>query len=102
MAGAQRGLGLPILIPSGVVFFSAVEDDYSAAASNHNQPGLPIERMGPATGEPVSDDRLFRVEVGLFEPKFGALMRAASVLRSSSLSSRAVANIGSVQRFLCR
>ena len=42
--------GLPILIPNGVVFFSAVEDDYFRGSIDvHRQLGLPIERMDRAT-----------------------------------------------------
>ena len=73
--------GLPILIPNGVVFFSAVEDDYFRGSIDvHRQLGLPIERMGRATMQgrfPMIDFE--GIEVGLFEARFGALMARRSV-----------------------
>ncbi len=73
--------GLPILIPNGVVFFSAVEDDYFRGSLDvHKQLGLPIERMDRGQLQsrfPMID--FAGIEVGLFEPKFGALMARRSV-----------------------
>ena len=73
--------GLPILIPCGVVFFSAVEDDYfKGSIEVHKQLGLPIDRMNRAQLQsqfPMMD--FAGIEVGLFEPKFGALMARRSV-----------------------
>ena len=73
--------GLPILIPNGVVFFSAVEDDYFRGSIDvHRQLGLPIERMDRATMQgrfPMIDFE--GIEVGLFEARFGALMARRSV-----------------------
>jgi sarcosine oxidase len=73
--------GLPILIPNGVLFFSAVEDDYFRGSMDvHRQLGLPIERMDRATMQrrfPMIDFE--GIEVGLFEARFGALMARRSV-----------------------
>lgn len=73
--------GLPILIPCGVVFFSAVEDDYFKGSIDvHKRLGLPIDRMDRAQLQsrfPMMD--FSGIEVGLFEPKFGALMARRSV-----------------------
>ena len=73
--------GLPIFIPSGVVFFSHAEDDYFRGSLDvHKQLGLPIERMDRSALQsrfPMIDFE--GIEVGLFEPKFGALMARRSV-----------------------
>jgi glycine/D-amino acid oxidase-like deaminating enzyme len=73
--------GLPILIPCGVLFFSAVEDDYFRGSMEvHKQLGLPIEQVDRATMQrrfPMID--FTGIEIGLFEPKFGALMARRSV-----------------------
>ena len=73
--------GLPILIPNGVLFFSAVEDDYFRGSMDvHRQLGLRIERMDRPTMQrrfPMIDFE--GIEVGLFEPRFGALMARRSV-----------------------
>ena len=73
--------GLPILVQCGVVFFSAVEDDYFRGSMEvHKQLGLPIERMDRGQMQsrfPMID--FSGIEVGLFEPKFGALMARRSV-----------------------
>ena len=73
--------GLPILIPCGVVFFSAVEDDYFKGSIDvYKQLGLAIDRMDRAQLQnrfPMMD--FSGIEVGLFEPKFGALMARRSV-----------------------
>ena len=73
--------GLPILVPCGVLFFSAVEDDYFRASMDvHRQLGLPIELMNRAQMQrrfPMID--FMGIEVGLFEAKFGALMARRAV-----------------------
>ena len=73
--------GLPILVQCGVVFFSAVEDDYFRGSIEvHKQLGFPIERMDSAAMQksfPMID--FTGIEVGLYEPKFGALMARRSV-----------------------
>ena len=73
--------GLPILVQCGVVFFSAVEDDYFRGSIDvHRQLGFPIERMERAAMQsrfPMID--FTGIEVGLYEPKFGALMARRSV-----------------------
>jgi glycine/D-amino acid oxidase-like deaminating enzyme len=73
--------GLPILIPCGVVFFSAVEDDYFRGSIEvHKQLGLPIERLErPELQRKFPMIDFTGVELGLFEPKFGALMARRSV-----------------------
>ena len=73
--------GLPILIDCGVLFFSQVRDDYfEGAVAVHRDLRLPIEEMGWADLQrrfPMID--FAGVEVGLFEPGFGALMARRSV-----------------------
>ena len=73
--------GLPILHQCGVVFFSAVEDDYFRGTLEvHQKLGLPIERLDRATMQrrfPMID--FTGIEVGMHEPKFGALMARRSV-----------------------
>ena len=73
--------GLPVLVQCGVVFFSAVEDDYFRGSMEvHKQLGFPIERMDRAAMQksfPMID--FTGIEVGLYEPKFGALMARRSV-----------------------
>jgi glycine/D-amino acid oxidase-like deaminating enzyme len=73
--------GLPILVQCGVVFFSEKEDDYFRGSIEvHKQLGLPIERMERAELQrrfPMID--FTGIEVGLYEPNFGALMARRSV-----------------------
>ena len=73
--------GLPILHQCGVVFFSAVEDDYFRGTLEvHQKLGLPIERLDRAAMQkrfPMID--FTGVEVGMHEPRFGALMARRSV-----------------------
>ncbi len=73
--------GLPILIPCGVVFFSAVEDDYFRGSIEvHKELGLPIEKLsGPELQRRFPMIDFSGVQVGLFEAKFGALMARRSV-----------------------
>jgi len=73
--------GLPILVPCGVVFFSEKEDDYFRGTIEvHKELGLPIERMDRGELQrrfPMID--FTGIEIGLLEPKFGALMARRSV-----------------------
>jgi len=73
--------GLPILISCGVVFFSEREDDYFRGSIEvHKQLGFSIDRMGNAELQrafPMIDFE--GIEVGLHEPRFGALMARRSV-----------------------
>jgi len=73
--------GLPILIPCGVVFFSEREDDYfRGSIAVHKELGFSIERMSGADLQrafPMID--FAGIEVGLHEPRFGALMARRSV-----------------------
>jgi glycine/D-amino acid oxidase-like deaminating enzyme len=69
------------MVPCGVLFFSAVEDDYFRGSIEvHKQLGLPIEQMDRAAMQrrfPMIDFE--GIEIGLFEPKFGALMARRAV-----------------------
>ncbi|MGH6659400.1 MAG: FAD-dependent oxidoreductase, partial [Sphingomicrobium sp.] len=73
--------GLPVFIESGVLFFSQVRDDYFAGSIEvHRELGYPIEEMGRAQLQkrfPMID--FSGVEVGLYEPGFGALMARRGV-----------------------
>ena len=73
--------GLPILVPCGVVFFSEKEDDYfRGTIAVHEELGLPIERMDRGNLQrrfPMID--FSGIEIGLLEPRFGALMARRSV-----------------------
>ncbi|HXH53299.1 MAG TPA: FAD-dependent oxidoreductase [Sphingomicrobium sp.] len=73
--------GLPIFVPHGVLFFSAREDDYFRdSARVHRELGFPLEQLGRADLQrrfPMID--FTGVEVGLFEPGFGALMARRAV-----------------------
>jgi glycine/D-amino acid oxidase-like deaminating enzyme len=73
---------LPIFIPAGVLFFFPSEENYfrdSIAA--HRELGLQTKVLGPsdmARRFPMID--FDGIEVGLFEPGFGALMARRAVL----------------------
>jgi glycine/D-amino acid oxidase-like deaminating enzyme len=73
--------GLPIFIPSGVLFFSSKPDAYfSDAIAVHQRLGLPLEQMDGGQLQrrfPMID--FSDVTVGLFEPGFGALMARRAV-----------------------
>ncbi|HUG45515.1 MAG TPA: FAD-dependent oxidoreductase [Sphingomicrobium sp.] len=73
--------GLPIFIPSGVVFFSGAPDAYFTDSLDvHRRLGLPIEQLDRGELEnlfPMID--FAGVELGLWEPGFGALMARRSV-----------------------
>ena len=74
--------GLPIFVNSGVIFFSAVRDDYFEGSIDvHRKLGLPLEVMDRAQMArrfPMID--FDGISIGLFEPDFGALMARRSVL----------------------
>ena len=74
--------GLPIFIPSGILFFFATEDTYATESiAAHEQLGLPTEVLDAAEMArrfPMIDFR--GISIGLYEPGFGALMARRSVL----------------------
>lgn len=74
--------GLPIFIDAGVLFFSAVRDDYFEGSIDvHRKLGLPIEALNRAEMArrfPMIDFE--GISIGLYEPAFGALMARRSVL----------------------
>jgi len=74
--------GLPIFVPHGVLFFSGKEDDYFRESfAVHRRLNIPIERLGRremARRFPMID--FSGVEIGMFEPEFGALMARRSLL----------------------
>ena len=74
--------GLPIFINAGVIFFSAVRDDYfEGSIEVHRNLGLPIEALNQAEMArrfPMIDFE--GISIGLLEPAFGALMARRSVL----------------------
>ncbi len=73
--------GLPIFIPSGVLFFSSAPDAYfSDAVAVHQRLGLPLEQLDGGQLQrrfPMID--FSGVTIGLFEPGFGALMARRAV-----------------------
>lgn len=73
--------GLPIFAPTGVLFFSAKEDEYiSASIAVNRQLGLPIEvlnRAQMAARYPAID--FDGIEMGFLEPGFGVLMARRAV-----------------------
>jgi glycine/D-amino acid oxidase-like deaminating enzyme len=73
--------GLPIFAPTGVLFFSAAEDDYMRSSIEVNRRlGLRIEVMTRpqlATRYPAID--FDGVEIGFLEPRFGVLMARRAV-----------------------
>jgi len=73
--------GLPVFIDCGVLFFSHVRDDYFAGSiAVHRDLKIPIEEMsGPELAKRFPMIDFSGVEVGLFEPGFGALMARRSV-----------------------
>ena len=74
--------GLPIFVNSGVIFFSAVRDDYfDGAIEVHRKLGYLLEVMNQAEMSrrfPMID--FDGATVGIYEPAFGALMARRSVL----------------------
>lgn len=77
----SRVSGLPIFIPSGVVFFSGAPDAYFTDSLDvHRRLSLPIEQLDRSQLQkrfPMID--FAGVELGLWEPGFGALMARRSV-----------------------
>jgi glycine/D-amino acid oxidase-like deaminating enzyme len=73
--------GLPIFVSHGVLFFTAFPDDYFAETlAVHRQLGLPSEELGRAEMQqrfPMID--FSDVELGVYEPGFGALMARRGV-----------------------
>ncbi len=73
--------GLPIFVPHGVLFFTATADDYfSQSLAVNRRLGLPIEELDRtqlAKRFPMID--FSDIEMGMFEPKFGALMARRAV-----------------------
>jgi len=73
--------GLPIFIPHGVLFFSQKHDDYMQGSIDvHRKLGMPLEALDRAQLQsrfPMIDFE--GVEIGIFEPGFGALMARRSV-----------------------
>lgn len=77
----SRLSGLPIFHPCGVLFFSANPDAYFADSIRVNrEAGIPVEQLDRTQLQrrfPMIDFN--GVELGLFEPRFGALMARRSV-----------------------
>ena len=73
--------GLPIFIRHGVLFFTAFPDDYFRDTFEvHRRLGLPTEELGRAEMQrrfPMID--FGDVELGVYEPDFGALMARRAV-----------------------
>ena len=73
--------GLPIFTPTGVLFFFPSDDPYARATIEvHRRLGLPTQVLGRAEMVrrfPAID--FTGVEVGLYEPQFGALMARRAV-----------------------
>jgi len=73
--------GLPIFIPSGVLFFFPTEEPYfRETVEAHEQVGLPSEVLGQsemAKRFPMFD--FDGITAGLYEPSFGALMARRAV-----------------------
>lgn len=73
--------GLPIFIPHGVLFFTAFPDEYFRDTLDvHRRLGLPSEEIGRAEMQrrfPMID--FDDVQLGIYEPSFGALMARRAV-----------------------
>lgn len=73
--------GLPIFIPSGVLFFSSKPGDYfEGSIAVHRKLGLPLEQLDSAQLQrrfPMID--FSGVVIGLYEAQFGALMARRAV-----------------------
>jgi glycine/D-amino acid oxidase-like deaminating enzyme len=73
--------GASIFVPHGVLFFTAFPDDYFAETlAVHRQLGMPSEELGRAEMQqrfPMID--FSGVELGVYEPGFGALMARRAV-----------------------
>ena len=73
--------GLPIFIPSGVLFFSNKPGDYfDGSIAVHRKLGMPLEQLdGPQLQRRFPMIDFSGVIIGLFEPGFGALMARRAV-----------------------
>jgi len=73
--------GLPIFIPSGVLFFSSKPGEYfDGSIEVHRRLGLPLEHLdGPQLQRRFPMIDFSGVIIGLYEPEFGALMARRSV-----------------------
>ena len=73
--------GLPIFIPSGVLFFSSKPGEYfDGSVAVHRKLGLPLEQLDGVQLQrrfPMID--FSGVIIGLYEPQFGALMARRAV-----------------------
>ncbi len=79
--GLSNRAGLPIFHRTGVLFFfQRIEPYVEESLAVHRRLGLPTERLGPRALRrrfPMIDFE--GVEVGLYEPQFGALMARRAV-----------------------
>ena len=73
--------GLPIFVPSGVLFFSSKPGDYfDGSIAVHRKLGLPLEQLdGPQLQRRFPMIDFGGVVIGLYEPDFGALMARRAV-----------------------
>jgi glycine/D-amino acid oxidase-like deaminating enzyme len=73
--------GLPIFIPSGVLFFSSKPGEYfDGSIVVHRKLSLPLEQLdGPQLKRRFPMIDFSGVIIGLYEPEFGALMARRSV-----------------------
>lgn len=73
--------GLPIFVPHGVLFFSDNPDAYFRdSVAVHRRLGMPLEQLdGPQLQRRFPMIDFTGVGVGLFEPRFGALMARRAV-----------------------
>jgi glycine/D-amino acid oxidase-like deaminating enzyme len=73
--------GLPLFIPSGVLFFSSKPGDYfDGSIAVHKKLGLPLEQLDGQQLQrrfPMID--FSGIIIGLYEPEFGALMARRAV-----------------------
>jgi sarcosine oxidase len=89
--------GLPLFVPHGVLFFTAFPDDYfRQTLAVHRELGLPTEELSREDMQqrfPIID--FSDVELGVFEPGFGALMARRAV---QDLAARFMAAGGDYRR----
>lgn len=73
--------GLPVFIRSGVLFFSAADNDYFRdSVEVHQRLSLPLERLeGSSLQARFPMIQFSTGSIGLFEPEFGALMARRAV-----------------------
>ena len=73
--------GLPIFIPSGVLFFSSKPGDYfEGSITVHRKLGLPLEQLdGPQLQRRFPMIDFSGIVIGLYEAQFGALMARRAV-----------------------